>query len=90
MEGDNATRYLQQHLAANVRRRREKLGLSQEAFAEHAAIDLRFYKHVEAAERDVALSTLVRLARALSCNPAALLRPTRPVVRKPGRPKKRN
>ncbi len=75
-------------IAANVRRRRLALGLTQEAFAERARIDSRFFRFVEQGVKDISISSLVRLAHGLNCRPADLLAPAEPLVRKPGRPKK--
>lgn len=86
MPGDQSSVVLL-YLAANVRRRRNALKLTQEAFAERAGIDLRFFRFVEQGVKDVAVSSLVRLATALNCEPAELLQPADPVERKPGRPK---
>lgn len=48
-----------------VRQLREQRGLSQEAFAEHAAISYKYYQAIEAGrKRDLRLSTLERLAKA--------------------------
>lgn len=88
MPGDPAPPYLD-YVAAHVRRGREKLQLTQEQFAELAGFDTRFFRFIEQGKKDVSVTTLVRLATALGCEPAALLRPTRPVNRQPGRPKKK-
>ena len=87
MSGDPARLFLQ-YVASHVRRGREALGLTQEEFAEKAEFDLRFFRFIETGARDVAVSTLVRLAKALDCTPADLLQPAKPLVRKAGRPKK--
>ena len=87
MPADPAQLFLD-YVAAHVRRGREKLKLTQEQFAELAGFDTRFFRFVEQGRKDLSVSTLVRLAAPLGCPPAALLRPTRPLVRKPGRPKK--
>ena len=73
-------------IAANVRRRRERLGLTQEQFSERAGFDIRFFRFIEQARKDVSVSTLVRLSNVLGCDPGALFRPARPAVRRPGRP----
>lgn len=73
-------------LAANVRRRRLAMQLTQESFSEHAGLDLRFFRYVEQGARDVSVSSLVRLSVALGCRPGELLNPTQLVKRKPGRP----
>ena len=87
MSGDPAQHFLD-YVAAHVRRGRERLGLTQEEFAEQAGFDTRFFRFIEQGKKDLSVTTLVRLAASLECAPAALLRPTRPLVRKPGRPKK--
>lgn len=76
-------------IAANVRRRRERKGVTQEELAERAGFDVRFFRFIEQGRKDISVSTLVRLANVLGCDPGALLRPTRPVPRPPGRPKKK-
>ncbi len=75
-------------IAANVRRRRLALGLTQEGFAERARIDPRFFRFVEQGVKDISISSLLRLAAALNCKPADLLAAAEPLVRKPGRPRK--
>lgn len=76
-------------IAANVRRRRERKGLTQEALSEKAGFDIRFFRFVEQGRKDISVSTVVRLANVLGCDPGALFRPTRPAVRSPGRPKRK-
>ena len=76
-------------IAANVRRRRERRGLTQENLSERAGFDIRFFRFIEQGRKDISVSTLARLANVLGCDPGALLRPTRPAVRLPGRPKRR-
>ena len=58
----------------NVRQAREKLGLSQEALADAADLHRTEISHIERATRDVRVSTVVRVARALRVEPAQLLR----------------
>ncbi len=77
------------HIAANVRRLREKRLLSQEKFAEHAGLDARFTQRVERGRLNFSIETLVRLAAALDTTPGALLRPAKLSPPKPGRPRKR-
>jgi transcriptional regulator with XRE-family HTH domain len=55
----------QQAFGAAVRRRRHKLGLSQEDFAEHAEIHRTYISKIEAGKVDVGLAAACRLARAL-------------------------
>lgn len=85
MKRSNRKIYLE-FLAANVRRRRVRLGLTQEALAEAAGIDSRFVRRVEAARVHMVLDTLFRLAEALAVRPGTLLRPAARISRRPGRP----
>ena len=53
-----------QRLMARVKQLRETLKLSQEAFAERAGLDYKYYQHVEAGrKRDLRISTLEKLAK---------------------------
>jgi len=74
------------YIAANVRRLREKRGLSLERFAEEAGLDFRFTQRVERGRLNFSIETLVRLAAALDTTPGALLRRARLSPPKPGRP----
>jgi transcriptional regulator with XRE-family HTH domain len=81
---------LYQCLAANVRARREAVGLTQEALAEEAQIELRYVQKIEAAAQGVSLDVLLRLADALDTTPDRLLRTRRKLPkRKRGRPPQR-
>lgn len=61
-------------LLARIRELREAKGLTQEAFAEKAGLAYKYYQHVEAGRRrDIRLSTLVKLAKALGLEPWQLL-----------------
>jgi transcriptional regulator with XRE-family HTH domain len=65
-------------LAANVRRLRLAADMTQEALAEAAGIDRRHIATIEAAEANVTIGTLVKLANALDTTPADLVsRPPR-------------
>lgn len=80
---------LSEYFAANVRRRREEQGLSQEQFAELALKgDLRRLQRVEAGAYDLRLSTVAALARYLATPASVLLEPAKPASRKLGRPRK--
>jgi transcriptional regulator with XRE-family HTH domain len=74
-------------IAANVRRLRARLGLSQAAFAEKAGFNVRWLQDVEVAKVDLRIQTLVRLASALEVQPARLLRRATLQVGRPGRPR---
>lgn len=61
-------------LLARIRQLREAKGLTQEAFAEKAGLAYKYYQHVEAGRRrDIRLSTLGKLAKALDLEPWELL-----------------
>lgn len=52
-------------LIERIRELREQRGLTQEAFAEEAAISYKYYQAIEAGrKRDLRVSTLERLAKA--------------------------
>lgn len=57
----------------NVRKRRRKLGLSQEELADRAELHRTYVGSIERGERNVSLENIVRLAAALEVKPAALL-----------------
>jgi transcriptional regulator with XRE-family HTH domain len=59
--------------ARNLRAARRRVGLSQEALAERSGLHRTEVSLLERAGRDPRLATIVRLARALEVEPAALL-----------------
>ena len=61
-------------LGGNVRKRRQKLGLSQEELADRAGLHRTYLGGIERGERNVGFLNLVRLARALKVEPSELLR----------------
>ena len=64
-----------------ARSRRKELGLSQMALADQIGLHFTFVSSVERGERNLSLSSLLRLAEGLGINPAELvdgLRPDRP------------
>jgi transcriptional regulator with XRE-family HTH domain len=65
-------------LGTRVRKRRKELELSQEKLAERADLHWTYISSVERGERNVTLSTLTRLANALSVDPADLVRGLKP------------
>lgn len=75
-------------LAANVRRIRVELGMSQAALAEALGLAVRSLQAIEAAETDVSTTRLVAIARALRCSVDALLRPAEFARQPRGRPKR--
>lgn len=60
-------------LGTEVRRRRLKLGLTQEKLAERAQLHPTYVGAIERGERNVSLHNIVRLSRALHTKPSALL-----------------
>lgn len=65
--------YLLKNLAINVRKYRKKIGLSQEQFAEKCGLHRTYIGAVERAERNVTLSTLEILSKALDISISHLL-----------------
>jgi transcriptional regulator with XRE-family HTH domain len=61
-------------LAANVRRLRVKLGLSQEEFGERCGLHRTYVGAIERGERNVTLKTVAQLAEALGVASGQLLR----------------
>jgi predicted transcriptional regulator len=76
-------------IAANVRRARTRLGLTQEQLAARADFEHRFIQRVERAKLDMRMSTFLRIADALEVAPSVLLRRRKMEPAKPGRPKTR-
>jgi transcriptional regulator with XRE-family HTH domain len=68
MEGD-----LQLTVGRNLRRHREELGLSQEAFADLVGVHRTYMGGLERGERNLTLKTLERLSAVLKLDPVQLL-----------------
>lgn len=60
-------------LGAAVRARRMALGLSQEALADAAEIDRSHMGKIERGERNVTFLNILRIAKAIGCQPSSLL-----------------
>jgi transcriptional regulator with XRE-family HTH domain len=57
-----------------LRRRREKLGVSQEAFADMCELDRSYIGGIERGERNVALVNIEKIAKTLKLTIAELFR----------------
>lgn len=74
-------------IAANVRRIRERRGMTQEQLAEAADIELRQLSRIETSRAgSFAVTQLVRLAKVLGVRVGELLRPRKLPTPKRGRP----
>jgi len=62
-----------EQVGAEVRRRRLAIGLSQEELAARAGLHRTYVGSVERGERNLTLSSILKIARALDAPPAALL-----------------
>jgi transcriptional regulator with XRE-family HTH domain len=76
-------------IAANVRRRRAELGLTQEQLGEAAGISYRYLQDIERGRKNITVETLVRLARALRARSIHLMRAARLQAPQVGRPSRR-
>jgi transcriptional regulator with XRE-family HTH domain len=75
-------------IAANVRRRRAELGLTQEQLGEAAGISYRYLQDIERGRKNITVETLVRMARALRARPFEFMRAARLQAPRVGRPSK--
>jgi transcriptional regulator with XRE-family HTH domain len=62
------------YIGANVRRGRERTGLTQEKLAEDAELDLRYVQRVERGCTSPSAAVLVALADALGVTPGSLFK----------------
>ena len=70
----NRNRDLSLNVGKNLRRLRNRLGVSQDEFADLAGLHRTYIGAVERGERNITLSTVQRLATALKTEPEELLR----------------
>lgn len=59
-------------LGQRIRARRRELGMSQEGLAHEAGLDRSYVGRIERGEHNLTFVALVRLARAVKCDVAAL------------------
>jgi transcriptional regulator with XRE-family HTH domain len=64
---------IQKRLGANIKERREKVGLTQAVLADRASIHRTFLNQVENGRKGISAVVLVRLAVALNTTPAVLV-----------------
>lgn len=79
----------QNYVAANARRQREGLGLTQEVLSKLVGCSPRYYREIEAGKVNLTLATLGLIANALEVEAHELLRPAHLVRRRAGRPAKK-
>jgi len=60
-------------LGEEIRARRRRVGLSQEALAVDAGIDRSHMGKIERGERNVTLLNVIKIADALNCKPSEIL-----------------
>ena len=77
------------YVAANVRRIREKRGLTQEQLAERCELHFTYVQRVEAGSANPSVRVLAKLAQALEVAPGVFFRRADPVHRGLGRPRRR-
>jgi transcriptional regulator with XRE-family HTH domain len=60
-------------LGQRIRTQRLRLGLSQEEMANHAGVHRTYYGAIERGERNLSLSSLLRIAHAQRIDPGLLI-----------------
>ena len=65
---------LRTRLGEHIRTRRAALGYSQDTFADAIEMHRAYYGSIERGERNLTLTTLLRLAEGLGTKPSELLR----------------
>jgi len=54
-------------VGSSIRRRRESLGVSQEAFADQIGMHRTYYGAIERGEKNLSLTTIIRVCLGLNC-----------------------
>lgn len=72
-EQQRAQRQVLHAIGERVRQHRLSMGLSQEGFADRAALHRTYISGIERGERNVSVLNLVKVADALDVDPGALL-----------------
>jgi transcriptional regulator with XRE-family HTH domain len=80
---------IRESFAANVKRLRERRGLTQLELSERVDCELRFMQRIETGRVNPSLTTVVAFARALDVRPGLLFRIAKLPVRRSGRPRRR-
>jgi transcriptional regulator with XRE-family HTH domain len=88
MPTPGAQQYLD-YIAANLRRVRARLGLTQQDLEERTGFDIRFVQKAERGRLNFSVETLVRFAEALDVTPAELMRKAKLAPPKAGRPSRK-
>ena len=65
---------LREVLSANMKKRREQIGLSQEGLAEKAGLHRTYISDIERCSRNVSIDNIERIATAFDTNASDLLR----------------
>lgn len=65
-------------IGANIRRLRKAAGLSQEALAAEAGIDMRYLGGIERGQENPSVAVLAGIAKVLGVHPSALMTEVRP------------
>lgn len=61
-------------IGSAIRKRRERLGLSQESFAEKADIHRTYVSDIELGKVDISISILLKLCKALKTTPSKIFK----------------
>ncbi len=74
VSGENDPDKILPRVGASIRRVRKEVGLSQEALADASSIDRSHLGRIERGERNLTVLNLKKIAKALKCSAAELLR----------------